>query len=954
MLTAYKSFLVSCCLFLLLLLVPVNVFAADLQESYIRPDRTAAGQAPGRILVVATTAETVTEDAVRVTVGDAWSMNPTASSYTVSTTQLPSDVTAWPGIDTATQVSGQAVTFPSDDLVAGTRYGFYITGGVATNPLAGSSGAYVWNVATEVLSSISSDADSMVSVIGNDQVTITGAVEALAYYFSADIASLASKSTFNQNETIEYEIAYGSELQEATTLTIQAGWSLGTVSGSSVADTEILSYVVSSAGTAYGGTAPVIDLQARTITWTITSFPADTTNQKVRFKLRTSSSYTGSSPVSFTVSSRVVQPAVTSDSVVMQTYQYQTSSSTSPSPTPSPSSTPVISAPTPSPTVSLLACNQACSTNTQCSTGYCHQPVGLCRNSAYPTSSACRGPTASGTPSTEEETFQRLFFESIVLRTISSTSATALVQTSLPAELTVVYGTAASSLQAEVALTGAAAQQEVTFTSLTPNTHYFFRVTARNALGEEIQSDIFTFKTASVTFTGSLDITAAQAVGQNLPLFSDAYQPAIQRAATLPVGLPYEVFFTINSPETITDVYYFLRFSGTYTQVSKSKLFESQTGIYSGRVTAPVIPGLYEGFVQVQDASGALVEFPVFKLFISPSLQVLNAETSQPVEHARLHFYRFNGATKLYQLINEHTFLPQNPMYSDTQGFVTVVLPDGEYKFVVDALGYESQEVLFSVSAADQVEYPTVYLRSTTVSFFDWISFQYQTLQDVFATVQNEFQDRIQSARFRSLVEITSLGVFTILTIASLVARTRMTPLQLLQYLRIHIQQLLAQKSGQYLFQATVYDAGSIYPVVGAVIILFERKSKRESMQLYSNAQGLVYTQLEEPVEYLVSAPGYVPQEGVVTPDENGQAVLQIKLEAQSTLPEKVERELHVVATNILGFFFEILVVSSVIFEVFFMQHLGVARVLPFLVLSLLNVVIWFTYVSSSQRLYLR
>ena len=293
-------------------------------------------------------------------------------------------------------------------------------------------------------------------------------------------------------------------------------------------------------------------------------------------------------------------------------------------------------------------------------------------------------------------------------------------------------------------------------------------------------------------------------------------------------------------------------------------------------------------------------------------------------------------------------------MYSDTQGFVTVVLPDGEYKFVVDALGYESQEVLFSVSAADQVEYPTVYLRSTTVSFFDWISFQYQTLQDVFATVQNEFQDRIQSARFRSLVEITSLGVFTILTIASLVARTRMTPLQLLQYLRIHIQQLLAQKSGQYLFQATVYDAGSIYPVVGAVIILFERKSKRESMQLYSNAQGLVYTQLEEPVEYLVSAPGYVPQEGVVTPDENGQAVLQIKLEAQSTLPEKVERELHVVATNILGFFFEILVVSSVIFEVFFMQHLGVARVLPFLVLSLLNVVIWFTYVSSSQRVYLR
>ena len=65
------------------------VQAADLTLASIKLERQKANTSPGSILVQFRTTESVVEDGVQVTVGQAWSNSVVATDYTVSTAGLP-------------------------------------------------------------------------------------------------------------------------------------------------------------------------------------------------------------------------------------------------------------------------------------------------------------------------------------------------------------------------------------------------------------------------------------------------------------------------------------------------------------------------------------------------------------------------------------------------------------------------------------------------------------------------------------------------------------------------------------------------------------------------------------------------------------------------------------------------------------------------------------------------
>src|SRR6266576_2210770 len=98
--------------------------AATLTQTFVRFDRMATStQTTGT--VCAKPATTATEADVQVVFPTGYTLG-TAGNFTVSTTNLswPSGGTAWLGINTATNVTSQTVTFPSTDLVVGTLYCF--------------------------------------------------------------------------------------------------------------------------------------------------------------------------------------------------------------------------------------------------------------------------------------------------------------------------------------------------------------------------------------------------------------------------------------------------------------------------------------------------------------------------------------------------------------------------------------------------------------------------------------------------------------------------------------------------------------------------------------------------------------------------------------------------------------------------------------------------------------
>lgn len=196
---------------LLLLAILLNLFlpyfvanqahAATLTEASIRLDRMGAGVAANtttaKILVVAKVATVGTETTVKITwpTTSAFTVDATAANHTVSTTGLPStyqgeSLTAWPGIGTASSVSGGDVTFPSTDLTVGTLYGFFVTGGI-TNPATGNAGTHLVTITAQASGPTTIDSQTVavdVVTTNADQVTVTGSINSTFNFAIADAA----------------------------------------------------------------------------------------------------------------------------------------------------------------------------------------------------------------------------------------------------------------------------------------------------------------------------------------------------------------------------------------------------------------------------------------------------------------------------------------------------------------------------------------------------------------------------------------------------------------------------------------------------------------------------------------------------------------------------------------------------------------------------------------------
>ena len=154
---------------------------AIVHQAIVRIDRMKAATATGGE-VCATPHTVATEASVHVTFPtgtQAFTVNSTAGNWTVSTTGVTVDgATAWPGIDTATDVTGNTVTFPSTDLTVGTKYCFYFSGtstlttGTAGNDLKGSIVTYDGAGTPAIID----NSNVALSVISNDQIVVSAVV----------------------------------------------------------------------------------------------------------------------------------------------------------------------------------------------------------------------------------------------------------------------------------------------------------------------------------------------------------------------------------------------------------------------------------------------------------------------------------------------------------------------------------------------------------------------------------------------------------------------------------------------------------------------------------------------------------------------------------------------------------------------------------------------------------
>ncbi len=167
-------------------------------NAYIRLDRLGINATGGGLVCFTpegggTAAHVVVTFPGNGTAGAAsFGVNTTAANWTTTTTNLPAGTTAWPGIGTATTVSGASVTFPSSSLTNGTTYCFnFAATSTLTNPSSiGSGNTLTGTIITQTVTPTTIDTDTYALAIvttNADQVSVTATVpQSLTFALSAN------------------------------------------------------------------------------------------------------------------------------------------------------------------------------------------------------------------------------------------------------------------------------------------------------------------------------------------------------------------------------------------------------------------------------------------------------------------------------------------------------------------------------------------------------------------------------------------------------------------------------------------------------------------------------------------------------------------------------------------------------------------------------------------------
>jgi hypothetical protein len=915
-------------IFLLLFFWVITLFgklpqtqAANFTNAYLRlSHQTPNSTLLGTVCAQASSAGAGVENKVIIQFPADFTVSGNATNWTTTVTNLPAGSTPWPGIgNPATNVSGQSVTFSSNDLTANTLYCFNFNGAASTTGAAGNDKSGTLTTKNASNTTIDQTAYA-ISLTANNQIQVTASVPPQISDLPIAIESETAGSNFPENTVLDYKITYGLLAAGSFPVTIQAQWSKGTITGSPTPSVDLLDYIIGSASNAYGSTPAVVDTINRTITWTIPSFPGNTVGQIVTFELKTNNFYMGTNVVSFDVSGRNISGStVTPDQTVNQTYLYN--SGLEPTPTSGPTATPGPSTSNSNPTT------------------------------ATPT------PTETPTPS--------LTFTTVSLQSLSTNQAQIYVLTNNNSAVTVQYGTSLKSLSQSITTSLPTTESLLTLTDLLPNTDYYYRVTAKDAYGNIIKSDIFTFTTAVASEAPSANLQSLIVTSNNNILLNPLSEKIITGNSGYSLIIPqssiFEIHFSLQKFTQIKSIQLIVRNKNvlgdnTFTPSDASSNFvdlvETQPGVYTGRLLSQQTPGVYELYAKIIDFNGNITFQKIAEIVVVAKFKVVEKGTNNPIENARVLFYLYNPTTKIYDIISPEILPINNPSFSQPDGIVPIVLPSGRYKANISAISYDSKSVEFEVGAK-YGNYPTVYLQTQAFSLSNYIDFFGTTFSDYVTSSERYLSEISASSRLFALLESLTLLGFVSLAFLSFSAKTHI-PLLYIPYFFFHkLKQIFFKENS--LTIGKVYDDVNEVPVSKALVSIIDAKKNNLLAHLKTNRLGEFYYKKLVDVDKIkisVMREGFMPSPALeFSKKALSEMPIIINIEKDNAYQRSILKTIALTFENILGAFGEFLLVLAIILEIYFIPPLGIVRVLPFLILSIFNVVLLIFYLYKPRSL---
>jgi len=913
-------------LFFSLAILPTfsKAYSSSFDTAYLRLGSQSANSTLSGTICAQTSSSGI-EAKVIVTFPDAFTISTNVDNWAANTSNLPSSATAWPGVGaTASSVSNKSVTFASGDLATGILYCFNLSTTSSTTGAGGSDQA--GTIVTKNSSNITIDTTTYaVAIVNNNQINVTASVPPQVSDLPIVIEPLDLDTQLPQNTVLSYKITYGLTTTPSFPLTIQAQWSKGTIEGNPTPSVNILDYVTSSASNAYGNTPPVIDTVNNTITWTISSIPGNTTNQTVTFQLKTNDSYTGDGVVNLNVATRTTsESTVTPDQTVSQTYLYNTSLAPTPTTTSAPTSTPI-------PGTSTVSV------------------------------------TSAPTPTTAPQAFG---FSNIYVYSLSQSQAQIDVSTNQKSSIIIAYGTSATDLNQNVSSSASTTERVVTLANLLPNTNYYFKVISTDSSGNQIRSDIYTFKTAVISEAPVIDLQTLVVISNNNILIGPGSQTTVsgnkpgnnvvaKPIIVVPVSSEFTVHFSLtttlikSAQAFIVNKNVLAASTTTTTNVNTGavELVETSPGVLTGKLTVPD-PGNYDLDVRVIDYNGNVAVQKIADLKVVSKFTILDKKTNKPVENARVILYIYQLQARIYTIISSSILSIANPSFSHPDGTVDIILSQGKYRAEILALGYDPTSVNFTI-AYNSNPYPTVYLNPQPFNIVTTIQYYWGTLSDSIIASQIYIRNHASSSRLFDLLSMEAVFVFLIVSLLSISARTHIE-LFYLPYFLIYKLTILIRRERSRIVFGKVVDSDTNLPLSRVNVSLMDGTGQRMVANLKTNKLGEFYYPNKQGEKYKIN----VIKEGFVSPppydfinDKITEMPIIINLEEEKRVTPSLFKILLIYAEDLLGMCMEALILLGLLVQTYFIFTFGLLRILPFILLTILNIILVFTYLYRPKGL---
>lgn len=886
-------------------LLPKEAYSGDL-GTLVRLDVLKISSSTGGT-ICATPESSGTESSIQIIFPTGMNVNSNSSNWTVTTSDLPSGATAMPGVTTATNVSGQIVTFPISDLSTGTQYCFnFASSNTLTTP--SSTGNYEGTLRTRNSSNTVIDTRNFgIPIVSSSSITVTATAPAQPTDFSASLSVSPGDDRIRENTDLTYTLTYGSNLSYAHGITVEAEWEPGTISGGSPGTEEVLSYVVGSAGDAYNNTPAVIDLVNDKITWTISSFPANST-RSVTFKLRTYDDYTGSKTVETTVNGRVLGPGTqTADYPLVTTYQYSS-----------------YITPTPAPT---------------------------CVPSICPTQVPSATPTPTPVPDATT-------INNIEIGSLSDSGAKINIETNNITTIKLLYGTSISNLNQSITSLNQSKFHALSFEDLDPRTRYYFTVTVTDQYKRKFTSDLYQFDTAVSSdkkpeiLLDSLIITSSDVI------LTDPLRPSGNSVKiVIPQNASYAFKFAVRGYENVKLIKSALRDSKvlgltsnvSYASTEALSITEISPGQYIGKLTTGYKSGTHYLVFQISDYLGNINEYVITTINIVSPLRAINSATKEGIENAKATLYIYNNRLRTYELISSALTPINNPLRSEPDGKFNVVLPEGKYKAEVELLGFASKTVEFEVSPTSSTNYPIIELESLPPNFATYFAYTLSTFLDVFTILQNFIHTLRSSIRFFDLTAFIGIMMMSLLLVISASRRLSVPIIHLPHFVLYHIFALVKKPDNDFLVHGKVTVEG-VDNVISGALVYISLLNGKVLAHTRSNIDGEFFAKIktEKELRILVSNKGYQSTTVIIKKTTiNDQHNIGLTPRKK---PQKISfSSIFWYISFLTGSLFETILILTLIIELLFVLEFGFWKGGPFMLITLFNLLLWGFHVRHTK-----